>query len=811
MSAFASALAELTTLLVSADVAGLVSAARKVRSAVPADNEDLAALADGVVAVLATYGEDIDRELLVAQLENDIAGMSMLAAAGTASTGASAARAAPAEVPRGLPEWVDAAMLSEFLDAQRHGLTEVEEILLEAASAGDSEKLRIARILHTLKGESSTVGFSELEELYHVLEDRLGEVPALTAIVDEALAVKDWVLLAVPALLAGNPAPPGRTELLARLRAEQPVAVKHEAARSTGPEAKTTIPSDPEVLALFGEFHDEAMESLTQADEMLVSIESGVVDAPTVDALFRVFHTIKGLAGFLDLGAIGALAHAAETLLDDARNDLATLTEDRLDLLLRATTMIRNVLEATRAAVASGGEAAKIEGFDVLLDRLVTVRKPKVRDVPRELPPMPVAQDADGDDAAERRAGTTTAKETIKVDLARVDSLVETIGELVIVDAMVMGSADLRSTVSPRTRHQLAQLSKIVRDLQRQGLALRMVPLRGVFQKMSRLVRDLSRRSGKPIRLDLAGQDAEMDRSLAERLGDPLVHMMRNAVDHGVESVEARRKAGKPETATLRLSAYHEGGNIIIELSDDGKGLDRDAILRKATERGLVMEGASLTDREVYELIFAPGFSTAVQVTELSGRGVGMDVVKRTVDELRGRIQIATEPGRGTTFKLVLPLTLAIIDGMLLVAGSRRYVLPTLAIVESLQPRAEQIHRFAGGAQVLDVRGEQLPLVDLGRLLGIDALSSVDPTRGFVVVVDGLNSRFGLLVDDLIGQQQVVIKHIDATVNHAGLFSGAAILSDGHVGLILNPAALRADEPRIPAARMMPAPTPEAK
>jgi two-component system chemotaxis sensor kinase CheA len=332
-----------------------------------------------------------------------------------------------------------------------------------------------------------------------------------------------------------------------------------------------------------------------------------------------------------------------------------------------------------------------------------------------------------------------------------------------------------------------------VRDLQRQGLALRMVPLRGVFQKMSRLVRDLSRRSGKPVQLDLSGQDAEMDRSLAERLGDPLVHMIRNAVDHGVEPVAARRAAGKPELATLRLRAYHEGGNIVIELSDDGKGLDRDAILARAVSRGLVPPGATLTDRDVYELIFAPGFSTAEKVTELSGRGVGMDVVKRTVEELRGRIQISTEKGQGTTFRLVLPLTLAIIDGMLLAVGGRRYVLPTLSIVESLRPRPEDLHQFAAGGLVLDVRGTQLRLVDLASRLGVWSATSADPSAGFVVIVDDLRSRFGVLVDDLVGQQQVVIKNLDSAVNPDGMFSGAAILSDGQVGLILNPGALGSD------------------
>jgi two-component system chemotaxis sensor kinase CheA len=249
------------------------------------------------------------------------------------------------------------------------------------------------------------------------------------------------------------------------------------------------------------------------------------------------------------------------------------------------------------------------------------------------------------------------------------------------------------------------------------------------------------------------------------------------------------------------LSAYHEGGNIIIELADDGRGLNRDAIIRKAKDRGLISDNAVLADNDVWELIFNPGFSTAEKVTEISGRGVGMDVVKKTVESLRGRIQIATVPGHGTTFRFVLPLTLAIIDGMLMRCAQGRYVLPTLAILESMQPTLDQIHAFASGGMVLDVRGQQLPLVDLSGVLGLPSRARESIPDSLVVIMDGAHGRFGLVVDDAIGQQQVVIKHLDEGINGDALFSGAAILSDGQVGLILNPAALRADKATSPMAR----------
>ena len=723
--------------------------------AVPDGLDDVYAVTEGLVALLDNYDERVDPQLLASQLEGEIATLTFLAGEfGLAAEASPAVAAAPAT-----PEWVDPAMLAEFVDAQRHALDDVEQIALEAASAGLPERQRLARLLHTMKGESATVGFDELEELYHAVEDRLDGARSLVEVADLLLAVKDWVLGAVTARVAGHPSPPGLKDLLRWARGSQvgataaagPAPVPH---RSPPAAVRTTarpLPSDPEMVALFVEFYEEASESLVQADEVLVRLEADGPAPESVDALFRIFHTVKGLAGFLDLSAIGELAHASEALLDQARRDPKQLTAGRLDLLLESTQMTRALLEATREAVERGAtQAPTVDGYERLLrdveagDRGGATAGAAANDVEEAADDEAAADGpAQGGDRA-----LTVVRETIKVDLHRVDALVETIGELVIMEAMVSGSQDLRKVASQRTRHQIAQLAKIVRDLQRQGLALRMVPLHGVFQKMSRLVRDLSRRSGKRIRLELSGQDAEMDRSLAERLGDPLVHMIRNAVDHGVEMPDERVKVGKPELSTVKLSAYHEGGNIIIELTDDGRGLNRDAILRKARDRGLIAEHAVLAEAEVWDLIFHPGFSTAEKVTEISGRGVGMDVVKKTVESLRGRIQIATTAGQGTTFRFVLPLTLAIIDGMLMRCGGGRYVLPTLAILESMQPTLDQVHGFAAGGMLLDVRGQQLPLVDLAGLLGLPTRSREEIPNSLVVIMDGAQGKVGLLVDD---------------------------------------------------------------
>ncbi|WP_160309044.1 chemotaxis protein CheA, partial [Anaeromyxobacter sp. PSR-1] len=376
-------------------------------------------------------------------------------------------------------------------------------------------------------------------------------------------------------------------------------------------------------------------------------------------------------------------------------------------------------------------------------------------------------------------------RETVKVDLERVDSMVEMIGELIIVESMVVHAPELAAVASLRLRNSLNQMTKISRDLQNVAMRMRMVPVRGAFQKMARLVRDLSRRTGKDVILETSGEDTEMDRSMVERIEDPLVHLVRNALDHGIEPEAERLAAGKAARSVLRLAAYHEGGSIVVELTDDGRGLQRDRILRKARERGLVGDGQELSDAEVHGLVFLPGFSTAAKVTEISGRGVGMDVVKRNVEGMRGRVTVASRAGGGTTFRLVLPLTLAIIDGMLVSCGGETYILPSLSIVESLRPADDTIRRAAGRGEVIDVRGEILPLLRLHRLLGArERAAGTDDLR--VVVVEGLGRKVGLVVDEVVTQQQVVIKPLGSGLGDTDFLSGAAILSDGRVGLILN-------------------------
>jgi len=377
----------------------------------------------------------------------------------------------------------------------------------------------------------------------------------------------------------------------------------------------------------------------------------------------------------------------------------------------------------------------------------------------------------------------------IRVDTAKLDSLIDLVGELVIAQSMVTQNSELQTAASEQLARSLGQLRGISTELQRTALALRMVPIRGSFQKMARLIRDLSGQVAKEIRLVLEGEETELDRTLVEELGDPLVHMIRNAADHGIESAADRAAAGKEPSGTITLRAFHKGGMVIIQIQDDGRGLSVSRIRAKAVERGLISPQEPLSDREVLDLIFAPGFSLAAKVTDLSGRGVGMDVVRRNIERLRGTIEIDSVEGRGTTFTIGLPLTLAIIEGLLVKVGEQRFVVPTLSVRESFRPLPSMISVVQGRGTMVSVRGTLVPLLRLADHLHIPA-AVADPTQGIVMVLEAGQDCRCVLVDDLVGKQEVVIKSLGETFRDQQEFAGAAILGDGRVGLILDTTAL---------------------
>jgi two-component system chemotaxis sensor kinase CheA len=373
----------------------------------------------------------------------------------------------------------------------------------------------------------------------------------------------------------------------------------------------------------------------------------------------------------------------------------------------------------------------------------------------------------------------------VKLETWKLDALVDLVGELVIAQSMVVQDPDVENIVSRTLERSLRQLSRTTSELQRNAMSLRMVPIRGAFQKMTRLVRDISAQQHKQVHLVMDGEETELDRNIVEKLGDPLVHMIRNSVDHGIELPDEREASGKPPLGTITLSASHQRGGIVIRIQDDGKGLDPQRILAKGIERGLVLPNAELTESEIFNLIFMPGFSTAEAVTDLSGRGVGMDVVRRNIEALRGKIEIQSLPGGGTTFTIILPLTLAIIDGLLVGVGSDRYIIPTMSVRESFRPQPGMVTTVHERGEVVSVRGRQTPILRLGKYLGTEGEVG-EPEEGIVVVVESGEATRAILVDELIGKQEVVIKSLGETFSNQILLAGAAVMGDGRVAIILD-------------------------
>ena len=572
-------------------------------------------------------------------------------------------------------------------------------------------------------------------------------------------------------------APPPESEPL-----PEPDTEQDQALEAPAPPAETelvTLEFDGD-LALLGEFVTESLEHIENIESGLLDLEADPDAAEAVNAVFRGFHTIKGSAGFLGLRHIQQLAHRAETLLDRVREGAIRLTGGYADLALESADTLKDMLADLRELQEGEELPAPPEALSDLVERLAD---PEAADI---------TQDADEVEPAvaqalrrQRKAGGAGGEASVRVRTDRLDALINMVGELVIANAMLDQDQELQALGAHGVTRKVDQISKITRELQSVSMSLRMVPLRGTFQKMARLVRDLARKAGKQVQFVTEGEDTEIDRNMVEALADPLLHMVRNAVDHGIESAEERAASGKPEAGTVTLRAYHEAGNVVIELEDDGKGLDREDILSKAVRQGIVDANKDLSDEEVYRLIFEAGLSTAQAITDVSGRGVGMDVVRRNIESLRGRVEMGSTRGQGSTFSIRVPLTLAIIDGMLLRVGGERYVLPTAVIQQAFRALPHEVSTVTGRGEMVMFRGDLIPVIRLGRLFGI-ARASEDICEGVLVLVEHDGDLCALAADELLGQQQVVIKSLGEGLGDVPEVSGSAILGDGRVGLILD-------------------------
>lgn len=592
----------------------------------------------------------------------------------------------------------------------------------------------------------------------------------------------------IPAEAVAEQSGTGVADGLRQLSAAGPEA---DGAGGAGPVSlAASLSQDPQLLE---EFLLESTEHLSNIEAKLLEIEQGSSSPETLNSAFRSFHTLKGLAGFLDFAVIQDVAHEVETLLDLARNGQLALGEPQVEVVLAAGDYIRGWLDHV-AARAAGRPCEQPPDHSVLVERVRAAASNESVAPPPGSPAAATPETAAPEAAApEATASPGSRREgsTLKVDTQKLEYLVDMVGELVIAQSMLKHNPELGLLKSPRIQRDLAHLSRVTADVQKTAMAMRMVPIGQLFRRMTRLVRDLCKKNGKMAELEMTGEDVELDRTIVEELADPLVHMIRNSMDHGLENPAGRAAAGKAATGRIHLKASHQAGQIVIELSDDGRGLDRQKILDKAVSRGLIERDRVLSDVEVWQLIFEPGFSTAERVTDVSGRGVGMDVVRKHIHKLRGRIEISSAPGQGTRFVLRLPLTLAIIDGLVVVVGQERYIVPIFAVREMFKPAPEMIFSVEGRCEMALVRERLLPVVRLAETLGVEPRSR-EVCDGLLIVGECQEKRFCLLVDELAGKQEVVIKSLGDTFRGIRGVAGGAILGDGRVGLILDLASLSA-------------------
>jgi two-component system, chemotaxis family, sensor kinase CheA len=731
-----------------------------------------------------------------------------------------------------------------FFDEADELLAQMEQLLLvlDLANPDPEDLAAIFRAAHSIKGGAATFGFAALTDTTHILESLLdrarnNELVLRRDMIDTFLATKDVLSDQLAAYRASaEPDAAAAAAICARLE-----RLKYDAPAVSEAIAEDFAQVDHALSAHEADVpHAPPAHVLSQANDVLE-------DDGNWDGAFELAAAtpIAGTANATTPGNTGAAAaedgpHLKITLRGVGEKDQALLTEELgnlgsivgekkagIELTLWLETDVSaddivavccfvideaqitigrgNAADGAQASASVVGQAAKAVDEEKQAHHVRQAGEAAVQ-APREQEAAPAAAQAaagnrpeeaapkaapEGDKKA-RPAAAAAEGSSIRVGVEKVDQLINLVGELVITQAML---AETTSTFDPALHDRLfngmAQLERNARDLQEAVMSIRMMPMDYVFSRFPRLVRDIAGKLGKEVELVTFGQATELDKSLIERIIDPLTHLVRNSLDHGIETVDARRAAGKDSVGQLVLSAAHHGGNIVIEVSDDGAGLRRDKILAKAMKQGMQVS-ESMSDEDVWQLIFMPGFSTAEQVTDISGRGVGMDVVKRNIQSMGGHVEIMSREGRGTTTKIVLPLTLAILDGMSVKVGSEIFILPLNFVMESLQPAADDIYTVAGGERVVRVRGEYLPLVALHQVFNVEG-ARTEPTQGIVTIMQTEGRRFAMLVDELVGQQQVVVKNLETNYRKVHGISAATILGDGRVALIVDVAALNRD------------------
>jgi two-component system chemotaxis sensor kinase CheA len=720
-------------------------------------------------------------------------------------------------------------IVDSFIAEGHERLDDAEAQLEKLGCADDAACLgSVFRLFHSVKGSAGYLGFENIKVLTHEAET------LLDIFIKKKIEVKpdalDLILKTIDALRS-------MIALVERENGDEDAA---EAAVAAAESIRSFIAAEIEppnrielselvTSEMVERFLAEIADLVDDVERKALGLASDPKGIESVNDIFRAIHTIKGNSGFFGYAYLESACMNLESALDKARRGevplneaLANLVIERVDRIRAAIASVILVDESGRSLGQPGGQARMPESSgnagsesgaymplgEILVD-MGAVREEDVKQAleQQEKPigeilvdsgladPTQVARALDiqaasgsrGADASERASVEDIQRKEIRVDTTKLDKLFELVGELITAESMVLNSPDLAGLKLDHFSKSFSGLNKISRDIQETVMMVRMIPLEGIFHKMTRLVRDLSRKFGRPVDFRSSGAETEMDKNVIEQISDPLVHILRNAIDHGLESPERRAALGKDPTGTIHLDARYEGSEIWISIKDDGAGLDREKIFAKAVERGMIKaeSAAGMADKDIWALIFEPGFSTAAKVTEVSGRGVGMDVVKKNLEKIRGKVDILTAPGEGTEFILKIPLTMAIIEGITVRAGGNFYSIPLGDILEFFKVSPAQLTATERGEMAVTLRGSVMPLVKLGEVFKIPG-ATLDPAEGIIIVVHSAGRKACILIDEVVGNQQIVVKSLSEYLGKVEGISGCSILGDGTVSFIID-------------------------
>ncbi|WP_321394027.1 chemotaxis protein CheA [uncultured Desulfuromusa sp.] len=732
-------------------------------------------------------------------------------------------------------------IIQEFATESRDMIEQLEPAIIELGQNSDSEILNaIFRLFHSMKGSAGFLEFDHMTRVAHAAENLLdlirnGEIELIPDHVTLLCAACDFAKEALDMVESdynddAMVAP--ADEISAQLHQAIEVAKNEEEVQEDPQPAMEETAEKPEAEQVNDDFpameitEEMRLSFVQEGNELLQNTEQGLLawgenpeNNDSIGEIFRNIHSFKGNCGFFGFSQIEKLSHQMENILDRVKSGSKLAVENPADQLLTALDILQKAVNNI-----SDGKDDSVENLEDHLNDLQTLIAPLLGDflveegvqqeaishaVETQKKPVGAILVEQGTASTEQvnsalqkqqskieqtkanvkpaaRTKTPAKRQDIRVELGKLDSLINLIGELVIAENMLIHNPDLKGLELENFGKAGQHMSKLVRELQEMAMTIRMIPVSGLFRRMIRLVHDISVKAGKKVDLMLIGEDTEMDKTVIETITDPLVHLLRNSLDHGLEPPDERLAAGKNEKGTIRLSARHEEGEVWVTIEDDGRGLNKEKILEKAISKGLIEgDGSDLTDKQINNLIFAPGFSTAAQITDISGRGVGMDVVKKNLEKIKGKIDVSSTPGEGSKIVLRIPLTLAIIDGMIVRVGTATCIVPTLSMLEAFRPEMDQITMTPDGDELAKVRDNFLPIVRLHNILE-KTPDSQNLSEGILIVLEYQETRFCLFIDEILGQQQTVIKGLSDFIGNVPGVSGCTILGDGGVCLILD-------------------------